>query len=63
MLLKVAACLNWNGACFEFAGERIKVKLSAQSGFFRGFVIRAENALVNDRMGEYIFSFTKKGLV
>jgi hypothetical protein len=33
-------------------GERLKVKLIANSGFFRGFVIRAENAKVKDGMGK-----------
>ncbi len=33
-------------------GERLKVKLIGNSGFFRGFVIRAENAKVKDGLGK-----------
>ncbi len=32
-------------------GERIVVKIQSRSGFFKGFLIRAENALVNDGQG------------
>jgi len=33
-------------------GEQILVKITAKSGFFRGFMIRAENSLVNDGLGK-----------
>ena len=32
-------------------GERIVVKIISRSGFFKGFIIRAENAVVNDGQG------------
>ena len=50
--------------CYKnFPGERIKVKLVAQSGFFRGFVLRAENALVNDHMGKNIRESLKQNIL